>query len=265
VRSQVKVLLRQIARLEDEAEIAKRLADFGTAERNQLYRFIALQADDFPISVLCRLCGVSRSSYYSWLSTMAGPKESELEEAYLANQIYDIWKKSRGRYGAPRITAELWRAAVQVNGKKVARIMAEIAIEGRSGRRKVKTTTRDHSQPLEKDLVKRDFAASRPDELYVTDITYIPTDEGFLYLAAILDVHTRAVLGWSMATQLAPRLCLDALDAVASYRRRRHFPGTVLHLRPRMSIYGYIIQETLQRYGHNLSPWEPSAIHTITL
>lgn len=265
MRSQVKVLLRQIARLEDEAEIAKRLADFGTAERNQLYRFIALQADDFPISVLCRLCGVSRSSYYSWLSTMAGPKESELEEAYLANQIYDIWKKSRGRYGAPRITAELWRAAVQVNGKKVARIMAEIAIEGRSGRRKVKTTTRDHSQPLEKDLVKRDFAASRPDELYVTDITYIPTDEGFLYLAAILDVHTRAVLGWSMATHLRTELCLDALDAVASYRRRRHFPGTVLHLRPRMSIYGYIIQETLQRYGHNLSPWEPSAIHTITL
>ena len=107
--------------------------------------------------------------------------------------------------------------------------MAEIAIAGRSGRRKVKTTTRDHSQPVEADLVKRDFTASRPDELYVTDITYIPTDEGFLYLAAILDVHTRAVLGWSMATHLRTELCLDALDAVASCRGKRHFPGTVLH------------------------------------
>ena len=107
--------------------------------------------------------------------------------------------------------------------------MGLLGIAGICGRKKIKTTRRDPSHPLAADLVERDFSADAPDELWLTDITYIATDEGWLYLCSILDVFSRRLLGWSLADHMRTELCTDALDAAAMVRGRGRFAGTVLH------------------------------------
>jgi putative transposase len=228
---EVPVLRRRVAQLEAEAEIARRLAAFEERgpERERIYRFMAAETAQFSVATLCRVCGVSRSAYYAWLSRGHGPDDAAVEEAQLANRIYDIWRASRRRYGAPRITAALWKQGVVVNEKRVARLMAELGVAGKCGRRKVRTTRRDPAAQPAADLVERDFSADQPDELWLGDVTYIPTGEGFLYLASVLDVFSRRLLGWSLADHLRTELCLDALTAAATARRRLVFCGTVFH------------------------------------
>lgn len=225
-------LRREVSRLTLEAEIARRLASFaygGSHERVRIYRFIDQERKNFPLSVLCRVCRVSRSAYYAWAKRGEGPSDATITEAYLANDIFEIWTKSRRRYGAPRVTAALWKNGVEVAEKRVARIMAEIGIQGICGRKKMKTTRRDPTAVVDTDLVERDFTATAPDELWLTDVTYIPTDEGWLYLCSILDVFSRRLLGWSIAEHMRTELCTDALDAAAMVRGRTDFSGTVLH------------------------------------
>ena len=229
--SEVVFLRRRVRRLESEAEIARRLAhveDQGPP-RIRIWRFIERESEQFEITALCRVCGVSRSAYYDWHKRGEGPSGADLDDAYLANAIYDIWKKSRRRYGVPRVTAALAKQGARVNEKRVARLMGQLGIEGISGRRQVKTTRRDPAHVPAADLVERNFSAEEPDELWLTDLTYIATDEGWLYLCSILDVFSRRLLGWSLADHMRTELCTDALDAAAMVRGRGRFAGTVLH------------------------------------
>jgi transposase InsO family protein len=224
-------LRRRVHRLQAELEIMRRLADFAEPgpERTRTKRFIERESAQFSLSALCRACRVSRSAYYAWAKRGEGPTEADLEEAALANEIFDIWKASRRRYGVPRVTAALLKAGTLVNEKRVARIMGQLKIAGICGRKKVKTTRRDPDKTPAADLVERDFHADEPDELWLTDVTYIATDEGWLYLCSILDVFSRRLLGWSLADHMRTELCLDALHAAAMARGRRDFTGTVLH------------------------------------
>lgn len=229
---EVVVLRRQVSRLEAEAEIARRLAAFceGPDTKERVYRFIAHEQDEFPVATLCRVCRVSRSAYYAWVKRNdEGPSDAVIDEATFANSVFDIWKRSNRRYGAPRVTAALWRQGILANEKRVARLMAEMGIAGISGRKTVKTTRRNPDAVPDADLVERDFTATEPDELWLTDVTYIATDEGWLYLCSILDVFSRRLLGWSIADHLRTELCLDALEATVLLRGRRDFAGTVLH------------------------------------
>jgi len=197
----------------------------------KIYRFIRIQRAEFTVIMLCRVCAVSRSAYLAWEDRdSAGPTEAQLAEAYLANEIFDIWKESRRRYGVPRVTAELWRRGQHIDDKKVARIMGELGISGICGRRKATTTTRrdPNAQPA-CDLVERDFTAEKLDELWVGDMTYVPTLEGWLYLASVLDVFSRRLIGWSIAEHMRTELCLDAIRAAAATRCRARFHGTVFH------------------------------------
>lgn len=231
MNAEVTRLRQTVRRLETESEIARRLADFDDKgpKRTRIYRFIAKESENFPTAALCRVCRVSKSAYYAWANKGEGPSDAVVAEAHLANRIYDIWKRSRRRYGAPRVTAALWKLGEHASEKRVARLMAELGIAGISGRHKVKTTRRDPRHELASDLVERDFTADEPDELWLTDVTYIPTDEGWLYLCSILDVFSRRFLGWSLAEHLRTELCLDALEASAMVRGRSSFYGTVLH------------------------------------
>jgi transposase InsO family protein len=231
VRTEVVQLRWRVRQLENESEITRRLAAFEDQgpDRTRIWRFIERESENFAVTVLCRVCRVSRSAYYEWVKRDEGPSEADVCDAVLANKIYDIWAKSRRRYGAPRITAALWKGGDQVNEKRVARLMGVVGIAGICGRKKIKTTRRDPSHPLAADLVERDFSAEGPDELWLTDLTYIATDEGWLYLCSILDVFSRRLLGWSMADHMRTELCLDALDAAAMVRGRHSFVGTVLH------------------------------------
>jgi transposase InsO family protein len=221
-----------VADLEAEREIVRRLAAFegGPAGRERIYRFVDCESANFSVAKLCQVCGVARSAYYDWLGReRAGPSEALLEEAYLANRVFDIWRRSRCRYGSPRVTAALRKEGVEVNEKRVARLMGGLGIAGKCGRRKVRTTWRDPAAKPAADLVERDFTAGEPDELWVGDITYLPTGEGWLFVASVLDVCSRTVLGWSIADHLRAELCCDALVAAGAARGKGFLAGTVFH------------------------------------
>jgi putative transposase len=171
---QVKLLSRRVGVLEAEAEIARRLAGFDQrgAERQRLYRFIEAEAANFTLTMLCRVCRVSRSAYYSWRAGGDGADQATWDEALVVDAIFDIWSGSRRRYGSPRVSAALAKQGWKVNEKRVARLMGELAIAGKHGRRKLVTTQRDKDATPAPDLVERDFSAEAPDELWVGDITY---------------------------------------------------------------------------------------------
>jgi putative transposase len=176
----------------------------------------------YPIVTMCRLLGVSSSGYYAW--TKRPPSRHAQADAALLVEIRAAHAASRGIYGAPRIHAELAAKGFRVGRKRVARLMATAGLVGVS-RRKLVTTTVKGGGRQAPDLVDRNFTAERLNLLWVADITYIPTGAGFLYLAVVLDACSRRIVGWSMATTLATRLVLDALDMALAVRR----PNGVIH------------------------------------
>ena len=178
---------------------------------------------DHGIVTMCRVLGVSPSGYYAWRQRAPSPR-ARTDEA-LSSRIKKLYRDSRGTYGAPRIHADLQAEGRAVGRKRVARLMRAEGLEGVSRRRGTYTTVRDEGRRGEPDLVERDFSADGPDELYVSDITYIPTWSGFLYLAIVLDVFNRRVVGWAMATHLRTELVLSALE-MALWQRR---PDGVIH------------------------------------
>ena len=178
---------------------------------------------DYPIASMCRLLGVSSSGYYAWMKRR--PSRRAETDAALIGEIRAAHAASRGTYGAPRIHAELTAKGMRVGRKRVARLMSQTGLAGVSRRKFVVTTVKSDSRQAP-DLVERDFTASMPDRLWVADITYVPTWAGFLYLAVVLDAFSRRIVGWSMATTLATRLVLDALDMALMTRRPR---GVIHH------------------------------------
>lgn len=166
---------------------------------------------------LCHLLGVSPSGYYAWLRR---PKSNRLaEDDRLKERIRQIHGLSHGTYGAPRVHAELRFLGTRIARKRVQRLMRELGIAGASRRRWMATTIRDERLRPAPDLVGRDFQADHPDRLWVADITYIPTWEGFVYLAVVLDVFSRRIVGWSMENHLRTDLVIAALTMALHQRR----------------------------------------------
>ena len=172
-----------------------------------------------------RLLGVSRQGFYNWRRRPVCSRHQE--DARLRDLIIAIHTRSRGNYGMPRIFDELrYDHGVRCSGKRVRRLMRQLGIRGAHRRRYRKTTERDASLAVAPDLMNRDFSATRPDEKYVADITYIRTWEGWLYLAVILDVFSRRIVGWAMGTTLHSELVVKAFEMAV---RRRQAKGAIAH------------------------------------
>ena len=171
----------------------------------------------YPVRRMCGLLGVSPSGYYACLRR--SPSDREQADRALRDRIVDIHSRSRGTYGVPRVHAELAAEGVAVGRKRVARLMRQAHIQGVHRRRKVATTRRNPAQAAAPDLVCREFTADGPDRIWVADITYIPTKAGFLYLAAVIDIWSRRVVGWSMRDDLATPLVTDAPSNKAVLQR----------------------------------------------
>lgn len=182
-----------------------------------IYRFIDAEKASYPVSALCRVLRVSRSGYYEWKDRP--PSNRDRENATLTERIREIHQRSRETYGHLRVHAELRALGVRCNRKRVARLMRKDGLRGcMRGRRRKHTTRQDPLAIPAPDLVGRNFCAPAPDRLWTADVTYLPTDEGFLYLAFILDVYSRKVVGWSMAGHLRSELVAAALE-MATIRR----------------------------------------------
>jgi putative transposase len=190
------------------------------------FRFIQAEKATYPVAVLCRALQVSRAGYYAWACRRVSTRAQA--DAALTEQIRTIHNGSRGTYGVPRVHAELHAAGQQVGRQRVARLMQAAALHGCSRRRqRVCTTVTDPTATAAPNLVARTFQASRPNELWVGDITYIPTGEGWLYLATLLDVYSRRIVGWAMADHLRTELAVDALTM--ALQQRRPLSGQLVH------------------------------------
>jgi len=174
-------------------------------------KFACIQAEKarFPVALMCRVMGVSRAGFYAHCSRPEAPRSAE--NRALKVHIAAIHQESRQTYGSPRVHAELRARGTAVGVHRVARIMRESGIHARRKRRFVRTTDSAHGLPVAEDLVKRQFRPQRPNRLWSTDITYIPTREGWAYLAVVEDLFSRRIVGWAMGTSLERQLTLDAL------------------------------------------------------
>ncbi len=170
---------------------------------------------EYPIRTMCRVLEVSTSGYYAWRGRRPSARASDDER--LKHKIKDSHDASRGTYGAPRIRKDLSEDGIQVSQRRVSRLMGSLGIQGVSRRRGFKTTRRSGAEPAP-DLVNRDFTAKGPNRLWIADITYVPTMVGFVFLAIILDVWSRRVVGWSMRRDLKDELAIEALDMAVENR-----------------------------------------------
>jgi putative transposase len=172
---------------------------------------------------MCRVLEVSTSGYYAWKRRELSLRDQE--DAMLTEMIKDIHETSKDTYGAPRIHAELRDEGTRIGRKRVARLMRAAGLAGVSRRRHIVTTERDSGAVAAPDLVDRNFSATRPNELWVADITYCPTASGFLFLAVVLDVFNRQIVGWAMENHLRTELILATLEMAIACRK----PDDVIH------------------------------------
>ena len=195
--------------------------------RGALFGFIAAEKTIYGVRRLCRVLGVSKTAFYDWSIRDGGPTSAELEEACAIHAAHQAWGEHRRVYGARRLTAEIRSRGHAWNRKRVARLMRVARIEGIHRRRRGKYGRRTASTATADDLVERNFTAPAPDQLWVADITYLRTWEGWLYLVAVQDVFSRRIVGWSMADHMRTELVLDALQMALEHRRPE--PGLIHH------------------------------------
>ena len=195
-----------------------------------VYSFIAEEKADavcpWSVAEMCRTLGVSRQGFYDWESRP--PSDHQVTDWLLAAEIEAIWECSAHTYGAPRVHAWLRRQGYRVSRKRVARIMREHGWVGVTGRRRPRTTIVDRNARAAEDLVARNFNPAAPDVTWAGDITYVPTGEGWLFLATVIDLFSRRVIGWGVADHLRTPLVAAALEMAAA-TRGGHVDGVVFH------------------------------------
>lgn len=190
-----------------------------------VFRFVAAERAHHSVKTLCRVLGVSRSGFHAWLKRSISARARA--DARLLERIRQVHRESRGTYGAPRIHAELRFDGVCVSRKRVARLMRQAGLSGLVKRRRGRTTISVPGVRCAPDLVERDFVAAAPDRLWVADISYVRTWEGWLYVAVVLDCYSRRVVGFTIGDHLRAALVVDALELAVS--RRQPPPGLVHH------------------------------------
>lgn len=198
------------------------------------FAFIHAQKANFPVTVLCDVLGVSTAGYYAWRERPMSKRQQG--DAALSEVITSIHANSRRTYGSPRVHAELKALDVSISQKRVARLMRQNGLAARKRRRFLpKTTDSNHPHPIADNVLARDFTRSAPNQAWVGDITYVATGEGWLYLAVLLDLYSRRVVGWAMSDRIDRQLVLDALSMAVTHRGAPS--GGVLHHSDRGSQY----------------------------
>lgn len=179
-----------------------------------MYGLIHAERANIPAARACRVLGVSRSGYYKWLNAERSPRS--IDDAVLAAEVAEVFHEHRGRYGAPRVRRALRRRNRRPSKKRVARVMRQLGLRAHTPRRYRRTTDSRHTKRIAPNLLKRDFDVSSPNEVLAGDITYIATTDGWLFLAVLLDLYSRRVVGWAMSDRIDTELALTALRAAST-------------------------------------------------
>lgn len=210
------------------------------------FRFIQQERRWYGVDALCRAMGVTRGGYWSWVRRRPGPRQQA--DAVLLADIRKIHKGKRRVYGSPRVHQHLEKQGLCCGRKRIERLMRENGIRAKQGK-KFKPTTTDskHSLPVAPNILNRQFHRERPNEAWVADITYIPTEEGWLYLAVIMDLFSRRIVGWAMGDRISRHLALRAFDMAV---QRRRPPRGLIHHSDRGSQYASRdYHKRLKKYG----------------
>jgi transposase InsO family protein len=181
-----------------------------------VYELIHAERENIPVARACRVLRVARSGYYKWLHKE--PTTRSIDDAVLSAEVTEVFNEHRGRYGAPRVRRALRRRGARPSIKRVARVMRDLGLRGHTPRRFRKTTDSRHTKRIAPNLLERDFSAAAPNQVLAGDITYVSTTDGWLYLAVLLDLYSRRVVGWAMSDRIDTELALSALRAAASTR-----------------------------------------------
>lgn len=210
------------------------------------FTFIASKEVAFPVLVMCKVMGVTRSGFYAWKKR---PKSVRARaDDQLAAEIAAAYEKSRKRYGSPRIHRALRKKGIRVGAKRIARLMREGGIVARQKRRFRRTTDSKHSNPIAPNILARDFEPAAPNQSWAGDVTYVATGEGWSYLAVLLDLFSRRVVGWAMSTTNDTALALAALNGAVG--TRHDMPAGLVHHTDRGSPYASeAYREALAAHG----------------
>jgi putative transposase len=213
------------------------------------FHFIKDQREAFPVTRLCEVLDVSPSGYYAWRGRSVSARE--MANQALLEKVKAVYTESRGTYGSPRVYQELRGQGVACSENRVARLMRLYHIQAKQTRRYKVTTKRNKTHPVAPNLLRRDFVAQRPNQKWLADITYISTLEGWLYLASILDLYSRRIVGWAMSDRMTSDLTVSALR-MALYQRKP--AGGLIHHSDQGSQYtGNDYQTLLEAYGMQAS------------
>jgi putative transposase len=196
------------------------------------FEFIDAQKAHFPVEFMCEQLEVSRSGFYAWRERPESARQQQ--DKHLAQEVAQAHRDSRGTYGSPRVHAELRAQGRKVSRKRVARLMGEQKLSARRRRRSVRTTDSNHPHPVAPNVLERDFSPGQPNSTWATDITYVWTGEGWLYLAVVLDLFSRRVVGWAMSEHIDTPLVLGALEMALEGRQP---PEGLIHHSDRGSQY----------------------------
>ena len=213
------------------------------------YAFIEQHCGSYPVQALCRSLQVSDSGFAAWQRS-EGPKKW-LSDSKLLKLIRQIHEQTKAAYGSPRIYLELKGRGIPASKGRVERLMREHGLRGRHKRRFKATMNSKHTLPVAPNLLEQNFETARPDQTWTADITYCATDEGWLYLAIVLDLYTRQIVGWAMRERMTKDLVIDALRM--AWFRRRPPPGLIHHSDRGSQYCSYDFQKQLAEYGMRAS------------
>ena len=191
-----------------------------------IFAWVEERRTEFPVAVMCRVLGVSRSGYYAWATrspSAAATRREELVEAIRAIHA----EPRKDSYGSPRVTRDLHARGLAVCENTVAGVMRAAEIRARTTRRVVRTTDSRHRLPVSENVLAREFTATKPNQKWVMDLTYVPTQQGWLFLALVVDLFSRRIVGWAMDGTMTSRLVVDALSMAVS--RRGTVAGVIAH------------------------------------
>jgi putative transposase len=208
------------------------------------FRFISKYEGTFKVGRMCRLFHVTRGGYYAWVKRPKSRRSEENEK--LKARILDIFHKSHRTYGAPRIHAELRSTGIPCGRHRVARLMKGLGIKAKTKRRFKATTNSKHNLPVAPNLLDQNFEVAAPNKVWASDITYIPTEEGWLYLAVCMDLYSRLIVGWSMGDRITKQLVIDAFNMAA--KNRSGIQGLIHHSDQGSQYASYEFQNILKSY-----------------
>ncbi|MFC1611460.1 IS3 family transposase [Myxococcota bacterium] len=238
-------LRRENRELRMERENIKKSDGLLRQGKSMRFTFIDAERASFPVTTLCRVLQVTRNGFYAWLKRPESRRRRR--DRQLAVKIKAFHQASRGTYGSPRIYDDLKEEGESVSKKRVARIMRENGVSGRAKPRRKRTTDSNHNLPVAENLLNRDFSVAAPDRVWASDITYVRTWEGWLYLAVVIDLFSRRVIGWAIADHMRTELVLDAVKMAIGLRNPA--PGLIHHSDRGSQYASHDYQRTLEAHG----------------